>query len=98
MQNQCDLSAKFKILLVQGEADFERHLPVRDLSFFEITARLGYFEPAHVANSLLRARQRILYRLLKPFRGRTDQFDFFVNVISHGCILWRAVRGRQLKY
>ena len=99
----CELDAKnsatwapnLRSLFVEREAHFERHLPMCELPFLKITARLGDLKPAHVANRFLRARQRVLHRLLEPIWGRTNQLDFFVNVLAHKFTFRRRGGGRQ---
>src|SRR5437588_5886203 len=79
-----------KTSLLQGKADFQRHLPVGDISLFEITARFSDLEPAHVAHRLAGTRQRILDRIFDSIRRRANQLDLFVNMITHGSILRRS--------
>ncbi len=75
------------MLLVEREADFQRHLPVGNLAFFDVAARFAHLKPAHVANGFPGARQRVFHGVVKRIRRRTNQLDFFVNVISHDLIL-----------
>src|SRR5215469_15991727 len=74
-------------LFFQCKTDFQRHLPIIDFTLFDASARLGDFEPAHIAHSLFGACQRILYRLLKSVRRRPNDFNFLVNVIRHVLII-----------
>src|SRR5260370_8084653 len=74
----------------QGEADFQRHLPIRDVPFLQITARLGNLKPAHVADGLFCPGKCILNRVFDSVRRGTDQLDLFVNVVAHRVHFSRA--------
>ena len=56
------------ISALQGETNLERHLPMTDFAVFDVSARLGYLKPPHVADGFLSACQRIRYRVLKSVR------------------------------
>jgi len=71
----------------QGKTEFQRHLPFADFALLDGSAGLGHLKPSHVADCLFGARQRILYRLLKAVRRRTNYFNLFVNVIRHALII-----------
>src|SRR5206468_6145348 len=80
----------------QGKTDFQRHLPVTDFSLLlDASSGLGYLKPSHVADCLLGACQCISYRLLEPFRRRTNYFNLFVNVIRHTVIMFSAASPPQ---
>jgi hypothetical protein len=69
--------------ILQGEADFDRHLPMGDAVVFDLSARLDHLEPAQVAERLGGFRHRVLDRFFNAVRGGTDELDFFVDVIAH---------------
>src|SRR5262249_53572706 len=73
-------------LFFQSKTDFQRHLPVADLTLINVSAGFGHLEPSHVADGLFRARQGILNGFLESFCRGTDYFNFFVNVIGHGAL------------
>ena len=57
-----------RVLFVEREADLHRHLPVIDLAVLDVPARFDDFEPAHVADGLLGAGQRVRHRFFDAVR------------------------------
>lgn len=58
-----------------------------DFAVPDVSTGLGYLKPAHVADRLFSACQRIFYRFLKSVGRRTNYLNLFVNVIRHELII-----------
>src|SRR4051812_49790780 len=97
------LRPAFSALLIQREADAQRHLVVAHGTVLDMAARLHHLEPFHLANGLGGTADCVLDRILDRGLGRSDQFQDLVDVIRLACghdysplVLWRG-RGCFLR-
>lgn len=67
----------------EGEADFDTDLPVLDFTVDDVAADFADFHPAHVTHRFGCCGDGILCGCFDRIPGRTDQFYFFVYVITH---------------
>jgi hypothetical protein len=67
-----------------GEADFDGHLPMIQLSLVDASARFDHLEPAQVFDCFIRAFNGFINGVLDGVRRRAGEFDEFINVIFHG--------------
>jgi hypothetical protein len=54
-----------------------------NLAVDDVSASLDHFEPIHVSDSLIRLRNRSADCVLNARFRRTDDFEYFVDVIFH---------------
>lgn len=66
----------------ERKPNLQRHLPVRDLAFLDMAARVNDFEPADVAHRFRRFRDGAIDRVFDAGRGAAGQL--YINVGAHG--------------
>jgi len=84
-------------LIVEGKTDLDRDLPMANLAILEVSPRFDDLEPTHVPHCFGGALDGILHRLVTADRGRTDEGDYFINMVAHVSCLFRwpmAIRRR----
>src|SRR3954451_2245985 len=69
--------------ILEAEADFERHLPMRDLSILNFATRFNDLEPVHVADGVRRLGDGIFYRCIDAFWRSAGEREVLVDVIGH---------------
>jgi hypothetical protein len=76
---------------IQREADLHCNLPVRNLIIFKVTAQFGDFKPLHISDRLAGSRDRVIHGAFNAVRRRTDELNFFIDVVTHNRIKpWRS--------
>ena len=85
--------------MVEREAHFHRHLPVRDLVLLDMAADLLNLKPTQSAHGLRRLGNGRSDRVLDTEGGRARELDGFVNMSGDGGFLigdlltwWRRAR------
>ena len=68
---------------LDGEADLDRHLVVKDLSALDMAARFEDFEPADTVDRARSPSDRGLDGVLDAGGRRADELDYFINVVCH---------------
>jgi len=66
-----------------GEADFDGHLPMIQLSLVDISARFDHLEPAQVFDRLVRALNSFFNGVLDGSGRGAGEFDEFIDVVLH---------------
>lgn len=66
-----------------GESHFDGHLPVADLTFINIAARLDHLKPAQVLNGFVCALDGFADGILHGGGRGAGEFDELVDVILH---------------
>lgn len=70
------------IVVIQGKADLEGYLVMRDLAIFDMAARLHHL-PAKLAQRARGAADGVRDRILNTLLGRAYDLDDSVDVITH---------------
>lgn len=79
-----------QVSFVEGEADADRDLPMRDLSVLDVSARLDDLEPLHSMKCLAGALQRGPDRVVARSLRRSCQLDVLVDVVRHSTVpFWK---------
>lgn len=69
-----------------------------NLVILDLAAYLADFEPLHVADCFAGASDRVGYRVFNAVWGRTDEFDLFVDVVTHERIKsFNVASGEQIR-
>src|ERR1700733_16031448 len=70
-------------LLVQAESQLQRHLIVRHLAVFDVSAHLFHLEPADISQRQGGLFDGTVDRLADALLGRADDLDDFVDMLWH---------------
>jgi hypothetical protein len=82
---------------IQSEPDLHGYLPVRNLIILELAAHLGDFKPPHIADCFASSTDRVIHCVFDTVRRGTDQFDLFVDVVTHDRIkAFQAASGEHI--
>jgi Mg/Co/Ni transporter MgtE len=72
-------------------------LPLRNLIILELAAHLGDFKPPHIADCFASSTDRVIHRVFDAVWSGTDQFDLFVDVVTHDRIkAFKAASGEHI--
>ncbi len=77
------LSSNSILSAIQCEPHLHCHLPVRNLAILEVAAYLGDFKPPHIADCFASSTDRVVHCIFDAVWRGTDQFDLFVDVVTH---------------
>src|SRR5882757_4967063 len=79
--------------IFQAEADFHRHLEVRDGSVHQVAANRLHFEPVQATHCLCRSLQTAADCRVNPVGRGSDNLDHAVGVIAHRVPLsWQRLK------
>ena len=68
-----------------------------NLIILELAAHLGDFKPPHIANCFASSIDRVIHRVFDAVWSGTDQFDLFVDVVTHDRIkAFQAASGEHI--
>jgi hypothetical protein len=70
-------------LRVERKTYLNRHLPMSNLAFLDLSASLKDLEPTKVSQALRSLGNGILNCVLDAVSGRADEFDLLVDMITH---------------
>jgi len=66
-----------------GKADFDGHLPVMHLAFFDVAARFDHLKPAQVLDGLVRPLNGLIHGILNGSGGSAGEFNEFIDGFFH---------------
>jgi hypothetical protein len=75
-------------LIVKGEANLNRDLPMADLAILKVPPRLNNLKPTHVSHCFRGAGDGILNRLVAAGGRRTHEGNYFINMVAHVFVLF----------
>ena len=83
--------------ILDGETNFDGHLPVMHLSLFDVAARFHHLKPTQILDRFVRALNSPVNGILNGSGGRAREFDEFIDVVFHAWFFLDRRRSARLQ-